>query len=59
MLELHIRFANLLRHDKGQGLVEYALIILFAAIVAVAGLTALGTELSAAFTTASGTFPGT
>ena len=37
------------RSDEGQGLVEYALIIVLVSIVAMVGLAALGTEIDAVF----------
>jgi pilus assembly protein Flp/PilA len=36
--------------EKGQGLVEYALVILLVAVVVVGALTLLGTSLSSLFT---------
>ena len=36
-------------HEEGQGLVEYALIILLVAVVVVAGLTLFGTAVSSMF----------
>jgi pilus assembly protein Flp/PilA len=36
--------------ERGQGLVEYALIILLVAVVTVAALTVLGTSLNSMFT---------
>jgi pilus assembly protein Flp/PilA len=45
-------FATQRKQDKerGQGLVEYALIILLVAVIVVAGLTLLGTSLNSLFT---------
>jgi pilus assembly protein Flp/PilA len=50
--EAGVRFATQRKHDKerGQGLVEYALIILLVAVIVVAGLTLLGTSLNSMFT---------
>jgi pilus assembly protein Flp/PilA len=42
------------REEEGQGLVEYALIIVLVSIVAVAALTLLGTTVSGVFDTISG-----
>jgi pilus assembly protein Flp/PilA len=39
----------MLREQKGQGLVEYALIIVLVAIAVVVAITALGTQISAVF----------
>jgi pilus assembly protein Flp/PilA len=49
-------FATQRKRDKerGQGLVEYALIIIFVAVVVVAGLTLLGTSLNSMFASAAG-----
>lgn len=40
------------RNQKGQGMVEYGLILALVAVVAIATLTTLGTDLAAMFTTA-------
>jgi pilus assembly protein Flp/PilA len=40
-----------LQNEEGQGLVEYALIIVLVSIVVIAGLSALGTKVSSVFTT--------
>lgn len=37
--------------EDGQGLVEYALILVFVSVVAIATLSALGSPVSGAFTT--------
>jgi pilus assembly protein Flp/PilA len=39
------------REDEGQGLVEYALIIVLVSIAAIGTLTVLGTTVSGVFTT--------
>lgn len=49
MLSLFIMLQNFearLRDDEGQGLAEYALILVFIAIVAIAALTLLGGNVS-------------
>ncbi|MFH1446708.1 MAG: Flp family type IVb pilin, partial [Chloroflexota bacterium] len=49
-----------LRQEKGQGLIEYALIILLIAIVVIAALTFLGPQIAAVYdsiTTALGGAP--
>ena len=43
------------RKEKGQGLVEYALIIVLVAIVVIAALTLLGPRISNVFNTISNT----
>jgi pilus assembly protein Flp/PilA len=45
----------LARKEKGQGLVEYALIIVLVSIVVIAALTLLGPRISNVFNTISGT----
>ncbi len=40
-----------LRSEEGQGLAEYALILVLVAIVVIAALTALGTNVSTTFST--------
>ena len=42
------------REDEGQGLVEYALIIVLVSIVAIAGLTLLGAQIDTVFNTITG-----
>jgi pilus assembly protein Flp/PilA len=42
------------REDEGQGLVEYALIIVLVSIVAIAGLTLLGNQIDTVFNTITG-----
>jgi Flp pilus assembly pilin Flp len=43
---------------SGQGLVEYALIILFISLVAIVGLEVLGTSVNAFFQSVADAFPG-
>jgi pilus assembly protein Flp/PilA len=50
MLSLWVRW-QMLREQKGQGLVEYALIIVLVAIAVVVAITALGAEISKVFET--------
>lgn len=45
MLNLIVRFRALLRNDKGQDLIEYALLAGLIALVAVLGITDAGTEV--------------
>ena len=46
LVGLHSRLLGVLRREEGQGLVEYGLIITFVALVAIAGLTILGNDVS-------------
>ena len=52
MTSLYIRIAELFetfsvrRHEKGQGLAEYALILALIAIVAIVGLVFLGSQIN-------------
>jgi pilus assembly protein Flp/PilA len=48
----------LARKEKGQGLVEYALIIVLVSIVVIAALTILGPRISNVFNTISSTLGG-
>jgi pilus assembly protein Flp/PilA len=43
------RTRNLLRNKKGQGLVEYALILVLIAVVVITAITTLGTKTSSVF----------
>ncbi len=47
-----------LKNQKGQGLVEYALIIVLVSIVAIAALTLMGPTVAAVFTSISNTLAG-
>ncbi|MGA7258004.1 MAG: Flp family type IVb pilin [Terracidiphilus sp.] len=51
MLKLYVKAQNLLSSDEGQDLVEYALVIALIALAATAGMNALASDISAAFTT--------
>jgi pilus assembly protein Flp/PilA len=44
--------------EKGQGLVEYALILVLIAVVVIAVLTLLGTQVSQVFSTIASTLQG-
>ncbi|MGH7707588.1 MAG: Flp family type IVb pilin [Vulcanimicrobiaceae bacterium] len=52
------QFRALLRDDRGQGLVEYALIIALISIVAIAALTTLGKNANSVLNSAAGTLAG-
>ena len=52
MLGMYLRLKNLLEvPEEGQGLVEYALIIVLVSIVAIVALGLLGTAVSTIFST--------
>ncbi len=46
---LQMLLAQLKQHDEGQGLIEYALIVLLIAIVVIVVLTAVGGEINGVF----------
>ena len=49
VLSKYLRLRGLLAREDGQGLVEYALILVLVAIVVIGVLTTMGTKISAAF----------
>ncbi len=48
LLRLYVK-ARMLREDSGQDLVEYALVVALIALAATAGMSALATQINAAF----------
>jgi len=44
----------ILRNEKGQGMVEYGLILALVAVAAIGAMTTLGTDLSAKLTSVAG-----
>lgn len=46
---MYLRLRGLLAREDGQGLVEYALILVLVAIVVIGVLTTMGTKISDAF----------
>ena len=50
---------NFFAKEEGQGLVEYALILVLIAIVVIAALTALGGQVNTVFETITGGLEGT
>lgn len=48
---LYAKFTLTMKDKKGQGLVEYALILVLIAIVVIAALTGLGNKTSSTFST--------
>lgn len=51
---MKIFFARFIREDEGQDLIEYAFLVTFIALLAVAGLTILGDGLTDFFTDIEG-----
>jgi pilus assembly protein Flp/PilA len=49
VLSKYLRLRGLLAREDGQGLVEYALILVLVAIVVIGVLTTMGTRIQAAF----------
>jgi pilus assembly protein Flp/PilA len=49
MLDLYTRFMAWLQSEEGQGLAEYALILVLIAVVVIAAVTLLGTGISQTF----------
>lgn len=54
MLMYFEMFKNLLRNEKGQGMVEYGLILSLIAVVVIAALTLMGTNLQGMFNSTAG-----
>ncbi|MDP9469299.1 MAG: Flp family type IVb pilin [Chloroflexota bacterium] len=50
-------FDRIVREEEGQDLVEYAMLVALIAVVCVAGVTLLGTEINGFFTALSGLIP--
>jgi pilus assembly protein Flp/PilA len=51
MMGMYLRLQNRLSvREEGQGLVEYALILVLVSVVAIIALTAIGTNVTAVFT---------
>ena len=44
-----IELLNRVRNERGQGMAEYALILVLVSIAAIVALTALGTEITSVF----------
>lgn len=53
-----LQFFTMFQDEEGQGLVEYALIILLVAIAVIGLLTALGTNVGNTFSTISSSLSG-
>ena len=49
MLKLYVTLQNAMSNEEGQDLVEYALVVALIAFGAIAGMSALSTELNTAF----------
>jgi len=55
LLNLNVKFQNLMNREEGQDLVEYALVVALIALGATAAMTQVGTGISTAFTNISTT----
>lgn len=53
MLKLYVQMQTLMANEEGQDLVEYALVVALIAFGAIAGMSALSTELNTAFNSIS------
>lgn len=53
LLKLHFKIKDLLAHEDGQDLVEYALVVALIAFGAVTAMKGLSTEIKTAFSTIS------
>ena len=53
LTNLYIKVQTALRSQKGQGMVEYGLILVFVSIVVIGVLTTMGTDLEKVFTDVS------
>ena len=51
---LMVAFTDVKEREEGQGLVEYALILVLVSIVAIAALTAIGVNVTGVFTDIAG-----
>jgi pilus assembly protein Flp/PilA len=56
LLKLYVKFQDLMSHEEGQDLVEYALVVALIALGATASMKALASSISGAFGTISTTF---
>lgn len=58
MLSLYTRFMAWLQSEEGQGLAEYALILVLIAVVVIVALTLIGTRVNTTFETISSGLAG-
>ena len=54
MFGLYLWLRNMLKYEEGQGMAEYALILVLIAVVVIAAVTLLGTQISGVFSTIAG-----
>ena len=57
-MNLITRFRAIVRHEEGQDLLEYALLVALIALVAVGAVTAAGTSVGTIFTSIAGSLSG-
>jgi Flp pilus assembly pilin Flp len=55
LLQLHVKFQDLMSREEGQDLIEYGLTVALIAFGATVGMASLATGLNTAFTTISST----
>jgi pilus assembly protein Flp/PilA len=51
IMNLYVKMQNLMQDERGQDLVEYALVVALIALAATAGMKSLATNINTAFTT--------
>ncbi len=50
LLKMYVRLQDLISHEEGQDLVEYALVVALIALAATAGMRSLATAINTGFT---------
>jgi Flp pilus assembly pilin Flp len=54
LIDLHSRMIDTLRREEGQGLTEYALILVFVSVVAIVALKLLGNNITSVLNEVAG-----